>query len=583
MKSRFVGWQADGKAVTIPEEARRATHTHVIGGSGTGKSKFLEWMIRQDLYEGQGLCVLDWHGTLYKNVLEWCAYHDIGLLKDFRRLILLNLSEPNFITGFNPFMNVGADVGPQVNRRITATVKPWGEQNTNEMPTFERVCRLIYTFAVETGETLSNAALLLDFGNGKLRDYAASRTTDTRIRAHWQHLQRIKNISDWDHHVLSTDNRLTRFLTSQTIRRFMGMADHNLNLMDAMEQGNIVLVNLAQSDFLSTEEARLFAALFLNEFFETAMRRAARLPPGADASLYVLYLDEFQEYITDDLASMLDEVRKGGLHMVLAHQHLGHFVDNQRLQKSVFTNARIRAVFGGLDYEDATTIANEMFLPDLNTRQIKKAYYHTIHLYREETRHVQGTTSGFGNAQTISTGMGSGMSMPMDDSEGWFGPSASGVMFSSEFSGTADGTTSFESFSDVEVPIFVPIPKQELTSETEWTREEKVSKVAQMLKQQQQRHCFIKIDHELTQPLKVPLVRRHAVARETLPEYEGDVYVAQEALPAMVVDRFLKESEDRFMARALPQAQEEEAFSGPEPEIVRRSLPKKKSASTKKS
>jgi hypothetical protein len=90
VKPLFVGWNAVGKPVTVSAKIRRATHTHVIGGSGTGKSKFLEWMIRRDLHEGQGLCVLDWHGTLYKNVLEWCAYHDIGLRRDFRKVILLN-------------------------------------------------------------------------------------------------------------------------------------------------------------------------------------------------------------------------------------------------------------------------------------------------------------------------------------------------------------------------------------------------------------------------------------------------------------------------------------------------------------
>jgi hypothetical protein len=479
-------------------------------------------------------------------------------------------------------MNVGADVGPQVNRRITATVKPWGERNTNDMPTFERVCRLVYTFAVENHETLPNAALLLDFANAKLRDYAASRTKDTRVRAQWQHLQRMTKISDWDHHVLSTDNRLTRFLTSQTIRRFMGMGDHNLNLMDAMEQGNIVLVNLAQSDFLSPEEARLFAALFLNEFFETAMRRASSLPPGKDASLYVLYLDEFQEYITDDLAAMLDEVRKGGLHMVLAHQHLGHFTDNRRLQKSVFTNARIRAVFGGLDYEDATIVANEMFLSDLNTRQIKKAYYHTIHLYREETRQVRGSSWGSGSSQTVSTSEMSGISTP--ESEGWFAPTPRSVEFSSDSSSTSDSSSSFESFSDVEVPVFVPIPTQELTNETEWTRDEKVSRIAQMLKEQQQRHCFIKIGHEATQPLKVPLVRRHAVAPKTLQTYERGVYESQGALPATTVDHSLKESENHFLSRALPVPKDEdEVFSGPEPDIARKIPSKRARATLKKS
>jgi len=583
VKPLFLGWNANGTPVTLPMKTRQTTHTHVIGGSGTGKSKFVEWMIRGDVSEGQGLCVLDWHGTLYKNVLQWCAYHDMGLFDDYRKLVLLNLSEPQHITGFNPFMNTGADVGPLVNRRISATVKPWGQQNTNDMPTFERVCRLVYTFAVETRETLPNAALLLDFANAKLRDYAMRLASDTRIRGQWQHLQRIKDLTDWDHHVLSTDNRLTRFLTSQTIKRFMGLADHNLNLMDAMEQGTIILVNLAQSDFLSPEEGRLFAALFLNEFFEAAMRRAGRLPPGEAAAPYMLYLDEFQEYITDDLASMLDEVRKGGLHMTLAHQHLGHFIENKRLQKSVFTNARIRAVFGGLDYEDGAVIANEMFLPDLNARQIAKAFYHTIHLYREETRHIPTHGHGSGSAHIVSSGTTSGVSIPGEDTEGWFA-SAPATSFSSDSSGVADGTSDIDTFSDAEVPVFVPIPKEELGHEETWPREEKVSKVVEMLKQQQQRHCFIKLDTERTQPLKVPLVRQFSVAPETLLEYEGDVYQAQDALPAAQVDRVLKESEEHFLARALPEARaDDENFSGPQPKLTPALRPKPKTTRAKKS
>src|SRR5947208_12739221 len=103
------------------------------------------------------------------------------------------------------------------------------------------------------------------------------------------------------------------------------------------------------------------------------MRRATQAPAGQKPRPFTLYLDEFQEYITDDIASMLDQVRKGGLHMVLAHQHLGHFKTNIHLLKSILTNARLRAVFGGLDYEDASMLTNEMFLPDLNARQIRAA------------------------------------------------------------------------------------------------------------------------------------------------------------------------------------------------------------------
>lgn len=632
MEPIHIGQNANSQPVFITPEMRQSTHMHVIGGSGTGKSKFLEWLIRKDIREGHGFCLVDWHGTLYDAVVRYCARLDVGLFEDFRRLILINPSQPNYVTGFNPFMNQGVDVSVQVRNRIDATIRPWGMTDTNTMPTFESVMRALYTFAVEKGEPLPNAAHLLDYDRQELREYAASVVTDPEGRRQLRRLLETKTLRDWREMVLSTDNRLGRFLGSKTVRRFMGLPEGNLDLLGAMNEGSIILVNLGSSGYLDRESARVFASLLLNEFFETAMQRALHAISGKQPETYGLYLDEFQEYITDDIAAMLDQVRKGGLHMVLAHQHLGHLADNQRLLKSIFTNARLRAVFGGLDYDDASFLANEMFLPDLNTRQIKKAYYHTIHLYEEQTRTArshavtEGTSEGMswgeGRGTSVSEGTsfsrsaGSGIASGNSSSsgsgtnigasfsaiganpdllgtEGWYGQSegqssfsASGfsdseVQFSSsvdsdtlvtsesEFSTESRSVGSNRSVSEGEsvVPVWVPIPLQELGSEAEWGREEKVSKVAEMLKTQQQRHCFIKLDTKRTEPLQVPFVTQYPVSEESLLEYERAVYEAQNALEGSKVDRLLEENEERFLRTSqkvidvLPVA----SHSGPEP------------------
>jgi len=98
-----------------------------------------------------------------------------------------------------------------------------------------------------------------------------------------------------------------------------------------------------------------------------------------------------------------------------------------------------------------------------------------------------------------------------------------------------------------QVPIFVPIPVQELTSETEWSREEKVSRVAQMLKYQQQRHCFIKLDTSETQPLKIPFVREFHLSDGILDDYQREIYHRQGALTAAEVDRLISESQQAFL------------------------------------
>ena len=590
----LLGRDADGQPLHLTPEQRKSSHMHVVGGTRTGKSKFLEWMMRQDIRQGHGFCLIDWHGTLYRDLLSYCALLDVGLFDDFRRIILLNPCQPDFITGFNPFANPGEDISTQVNRWIDATVRPWGGSDTDEMPTFERVTRILYTFMAESKQTLPNAAGLLDPDSRELRAYAMQITQDGYTRSQLKRFQGIKNLRDWEEKVLSAENRLSRFIGSKGVRRFMGLTEGNVDLMDIMDQGHILLVNLGDSEFLDRKAATVYASLFLYEFMQTAMRRALRAQQaGGKPSLYPVYLDEFQNYITDDVAAILDQALKGGLHMVLAHQHLGHFAENRRLQKSIFTNARIRAVFGGLDFEDACMVANEMFLPDLNSRQIKKAYYHTIHLYREETRtirsnsrsHGSSSTSGTssGTSHSHSTGMvsavnssisGPGSTGPIQatTAEGWFSEgrteatSAADAYADSFSSSESYASSDSESYGETEVPVWVPIPTKELTTETEWTREEKLSKVAETLKCQQQAHCFIKLDMEKTQPLQVPFVKDPGFSPELLDDYQRDVYAAQGALPAADVDRLIEESQKQFLTdvqTSVESAPEEESLDHP--------------------
>ena len=97
MKSLFLGRGADNRPLCLEPDDRRA-HMHVIGSSGSGKSKFLEHLMRQDLDNRQGFCLIDPHGTLCEDVLKYAAH------KVTRQdIIILNLSKPDSVIGFNPF------------------------------------------------------------------------------------------------------------------------------------------------------------------------------------------------------------------------------------------------------------------------------------------------------------------------------------------------------------------------------------------------------------------------------------------------------------------------------------------------
>jgi type IV secretory pathway VirB4 component len=116
MKTLHLGYAANGVPVRL-DPSDRKIHTHVIGSSGSGKSKFLEWMMRGDLRNSQGFCLVDPHGTLYNDVAAYAAHHVLD-----REVILLNLSKPDSVIGFNPFrQTAGADTSVQVDRRLSAT------------------------------------------------------------------------------------------------------------------------------------------------------------------------------------------------------------------------------------------------------------------------------------------------------------------------------------------------------------------------------------------------------------------------------------------------------------------------------
>lgn len=126
------GWV---KALTASE---RREHTHIMGGSGRGKSYFLQYLIRQDFDDPDcGLCLLDPHGSLYQPLVRYIAEQRPDLAE---RVVLFDPSgKYGHIPGFNP-------IGPYafnfpeyaLNMIVEACLKAWGQDNTNDTPRITR-------------------------------------------------------------------------------------------------------------------------------------------------------------------------------------------------------------------------------------------------------------------------------------------------------------------------------------------------------------------------------------------------------------------------------------------------------------
>ncbi len=544
MKKLFLGFDARRKKILLDPE-QRTGHMHVIGSTRSGKSKFLEWMIRQDIRNQQGFCLLDPHGSLYEDIVSYLSY--LNLDKD---VILLNLSVGDHIIGFNPFERTGEEVSVKVDYQISSTIRAWGQEHTDETPRLEKWLRCIYQALSEKGETILASEYLINYYEREEREFLISDLEKKIIKDQWREIA-SQPLGKFYEQLESTKNRLMRFLCSDQICRFMGLSDPRINIRNIMEEGKILLVNLASSGSLSDANARLFGALLVNEFFTQAKRRK-RDERGRKPKPYYLYIDEFQDFVSPDIAKILDQAAKFGLYLILSHQRWGHLKSDEDLMDAILTNVKTRAVFGGLSKREAKRTAEEMFIGQLDLKEIKKAIYQTKFwpVYSRDTVYSKGT--GTASISSRTSGLSAGSSSQLSPGEGWFdipaeiGSTESQVEISSDTE--SEAYSEFESETDV--PIFIPVPFEELSSVQYWSLEEQIWKMTGALKRQFPRHCFIQIFGKKTQPILVPFVKEYRVPSETKACFEKKVYQKTKAIPKERVDELIGSRKKRLELEA---------------------------------
>lgn len=325
-----------------------SAHVHGIGASRRGKSKLIEHIARHLIKCGHGFCLIDPHGHLYTELIEYLAY-----IKPRRPpVILFNPSYTPRVVGFNPFRLAGektdARIAAKTDRMVSATLTVWNETETSA-PRLEKWLRCLYYVFVEQDLTIDVARHFLAFSHHDERTAIISRIRSGTIRDQWETLTQAKTESGYTAYLESTANRLFKFLTNPTIRRIAAVPDNAIDLEKILNTNTVLLVNLQPSDVLSAEAARIIGTLLVNDIWEIVRCRTKHQARGVPEVF--LILDEFQNFATPDISAMLDEGAKFGLRLMLFHQRLSQL--SGELAGSM-KNAHTRFVFGGLSRLDAS-------------------------------------------------------------------------------------------------------------------------------------------------------------------------------------------------------------------------------------
>ena len=324
----------------LPQD--RLRHLWILGKTGSGKSTLIANLFAQDLATGQGVALLDPHGDLVETVLPLVPPERTN------QVLLLSPADVEYPVSFNIFRQ-GKHMHPSpalmaseilsVFRKQWATF--WGAR-------LEHIFRnAILAVASDPRATL--LFLYRFLVEERLRKKIIEQVSDPVVRLFWN--KEFANYSKaFQREAMSPVlNKLGAFVSNPVIRNIVGQERSRVDLIKLMNENGILLANLAAGS-IGEDASHLLGGLLLS-----ALQLAGNSRERGGASI-IIYIDEFQHFVTDSLATMLAESRKFGLGLVLAHQYLTQLPDN--LRDAVMGNVGSMILFR-LGAQDAKVLAPE--------------------------------------------------------------------------------------------------------------------------------------------------------------------------------------------------------------------------------
>ena len=315
------------RKIFVNDDDRRR-HMYVIGKTGTGKSQLLEEMVMQDIIGGKGVAVVDPHGDLIDGILqripperaEDVIYFDPS---DSERPLGLNMLE--------------AKTEEQKHFVVTSIVglmyKLYDPMKTGIIgPRFEHAVRnAMLTVMVDPKNTFVEVVRVLT--DSAFVQELLPKLTDPIIRRYWT--DQIAQTSDF-HKSEVLDyivSKFGRFVTNKLMRNIIGQSDSSYNFRKVMDEGKILLINLAKGK-IGEENSNFLGLILVPRILISAMSRQD-IPESTRRDFY-LYVDEFQNFATPDFAQILSEARKYRLNLIVANQFIGQM--DEEVKNAVFGN-----------------------------------------------------------------------------------------------------------------------------------------------------------------------------------------------------------------------------------------------------
>lgn len=309
---------AEGADVRLPAQTRDR-HTYIVGATGTGKSTLLTRMIVEDMQRGEGVIVLDPHGDLHAEIVK--------AVPKARKGDVLNIDPTR--ENCRPGLNILDVQEGRLRKRQTELLIGELIQCFREIwdvpeafgPMFEVYFRnAIQLMTLRAGQPLTVECFDRVFADREFRSQLIGECADTSTAAFWKDVAEKAggeaSLANMTPYITCKMSPLTQgaFLTC-----LLKQPRDEVRLTDRINQTPIILVNLNKG-VLGVQESRMLGVILMAQIMSAGlkrslMKRKMRRPVN-------VYVDEFQDFVSDNVASMLSEARKFGLRLTLANQTL---------------------------------------------------------------------------------------------------------------------------------------------------------------------------------------------------------------------------------------------------------------------
>jgi hypothetical protein len=315
----------DRKFCMTPTDRQR--HFYIVGQTGVGKSWLLADMALQDIKAGRGVCFIDPHDT-YESILQRIPPERVD------DVIYFDPSMTDRPMGFNIMECDREDQKDFVTSSvINLMYKLYDPYKTGIVgPRFEHAIRnIMLTVMSEPGATFIEIVRCLT--DQSYVQELLPKVKDPMVRRYWT--DQIAQTSDF-HKSEVLDyivSKFGRFITNTMMRNIIGQSTSSFNFRKAMDEGKILIINLAKGT-IGEENSAFLGLILIPKILIAAMSRQDT--PEANRRDFYLYVDEFQNFATQDFAVILSEARKYHLNLTVANQFISQMDDE--VKNAVFGN-----------------------------------------------------------------------------------------------------------------------------------------------------------------------------------------------------------------------------------------------------